>query len=240
MNFETASTVTNKFQSRKTVVPVVVQQIMSSTQQEFKMFGKPAYVVVLTGIIRKIEVENMIISFRMEDFSGSIKCVIWLSPDDEAVEKLAGIQENRYVKAFGQLQMHGGCKTLAIAKMFPVNDANVIVTHLLSTILARLEAESEFKQQISSANSVGAALANALTNVDESAVISEKSFTPLQESVINIIQAERLEDYGINRRSILRQFPAYQGKEVEQAIDYLIAEGFIYPTIDQNHFKSVT
>lgn len=240
MASESVVTITNKFQSKKTVVPVVVQQIMSSTQQDFKMFGKPAYVVVLIGIIRKIEVENLVISCRIEDFSGSIKCVIWLSPEDDPQEKLAGIYEDRYVKAFGQLQMHSGSKTLAIARMFPVDDGNIIVTHLLSAISARLEAESEFKQQISSANSVGAALANALTNVEESDVISEKSFTPLQESVMNIIKAERLEDYGINRRSILRQFPAYQGKEVEQAIDYLISEGFIYPTIDQNHFKSVT
>ncbi|RZC34858.1 uncharacterized protein BDFB_009842, partial [Asbolus verrucosus] len=189
----------------------------------------------LVGVVKNVTVQGCQITCFIEDHTGTIKA--------EVMAKLSSLNENRYAQVFGSIRYQNADKIFMIIKSIPVNDANVITCHLLQVICKRLEAESELKKQVSSANSAGEALVNALAGEDEMHTATTR-ITTFQEAVLNVIKTDDSE-YGISKKSILRQFPSYQEHEVmlchfSQTIEYLTREGFIYPTIDQNYLKAAS
>lgn len=54
---------------------------------------------------------------------------------------MPSIKENTYVQIFGSLRFQDNEKMIMVLRMFPVSDANIITSHLLQAIHARLEAE---------------------------------------------------------------------------------------------------
>lgn len=61
---------------------------------------------------------------------------------------LPNVREGRYCQVFGSVRNQDGRKIIMILKMFPVEDINVITTHLLQVIHTRLEAEAMNKEGV--------------------------------------------------------------------------------------------
>ncbi|XP_068901009.1 replication protein A 32 kDa subunit isoform X3 [Tenebrio molitor] len=220
------------------VVPLLIEQIHSCKQHEFRMFGKPIQFVCLLGVIHDIRVQFVEVTCYVQDYSGKIKCTMHLDSEAEVSAKISGITENHYAQVFGTVRTENGEKICMIMKMFPVNDLNMVTCHMLQAVCAKLTAEKELKAQLSSANTSGSALADSLTTSDETSAAFTPQLTDFQQLIFNIVKNEDSQ-CGITRRNVLRQFPSYQGHEVNQVLEYLIDQGIIYCTVDQDHLKAL-
>ncbi|XP_044260453.1 replication protein A 30 kDa subunit-like isoform X4 [Tribolium madens] len=211
------------------VVPIIIDQILACKHSTFQIAGKAVQITCLVGVISKISVDSFEITCYIQDHSGRIKGIINCESEPEVNSKLVTMVEGKYSKIFGSIRTQNNEKVVMIIKTFPVDDLNVLTTHLLGAVSAKLEAEAELSKELNCANT----LADAMEVSEDSAA---PRFSDFQRLVFNIVKSE---EYGITRRSVLRQFPSYQGHEVNQALEQLISQGAIYPTIDQDHLKAV-
>ncbi|CAH0550039.1 unnamed protein product [Brassicogethes aeneus] len=228
---------TKKEKRLQSVVPVVVGQLINHPNDDFTLFGLPAQILNIVGILRNIDVQSTKATYTVEDHTGGIKCVFWLENDDNATPNLPNVKVGGYVQCFGILRNQNGEKNLMVLQMYSVEDCNVVTTHLLSAIKARLEAEDMSKNVGSKykVNNPGAALANSMSFMDQST--SDVTFTHVQQKIQTLLKIDK-SIIGMTRREILAHFPVNQHKEFSEAMDYLMNEGYIFSTIDDDHFKA--
>jgi len=229
----------NPVKRLQSVVPVVVRQIRDSKDEVFKVFGLPAQIVTLVGILKDFDVQSTKATYTIEDHTGAIKAVWWLESDGgDETPKLPIVKEGGYVQVFGTIRVQDGIKNLMVLKMFPVEDCNIITTHLLEVIHARLQAEAMSKDTAQSIkqNNPGATLANTMTMFDEHIPDGQLNLTGTQLKVFKILQADRSQT-GPDRATILSHFPPNQRRDANEALEFLVNEGHAYSTIDNDHFK---
>ncbi|KAJ8910504.1 hypothetical protein NQ315_012351 [Exocentrus adspersus] len=222
------------------VVPVVIRQLKSCQEEEFKLFETKAQILNIVGVLRDYEVQSTKATYNIEDHTGSIKAVWWLENDSESTPNLPAVKEGSYVQVFGSLRNQEAGKIVMVLRMFLVEDANIVTNHLLQVIHARLGIEAMNKSsalQIK-ANNPGAALANSMSFMDENmAQNGQSGLTTMQQKVYQILQANDTTTAGTSRQNVLKHFTPNQHREVSAALDFLINEGHAYSTIDNDHFK---
>ncbi|KAL1513742.1 hypothetical protein ABEB36_003112 [Hypothenemus hampei] len=223
----------------QSVVPVVTRMI-KYCQDDFKLFGLPAQIVSIVGRLINQDIQSTKATYQIEDHTGSIKALWWLDSDGDENPKLPAVKEGGYVKVFGTVRTQEGVKTLMVLKMFPVDDCNVINTHLLEVIDTRLHAEASSKNtaQKIKMNNPGANLANSMSMFDENlADNGQLNLTEMQMEVFRFLQAQQSQA-GPDRATIIAHFPSNRRKEANEALDFLVNEGHAYSTIDNEHFKA--
>ncbi|EFA05016.1 replication protein A 32 kDa subunit isoform X2 [Tribolium castaneum] len=214
------------------VVPVIIDQILSCKHPSFQIAGKAVHITCLIGVISNIHVDSLEITCNIQDQSGKIKGAINCDSESEVNSKLVTLIEGKYSKIFASIRIQNCEKVVMIMKTFPVDDLNELSSHLLNVLSVKFEAEAELNQELSCANT----LADALEMGEDSATPRISEF---QRLVFNIVKSD-FSEFGVTRRNVLKQFPSYQGHEVNQALEHLISQGAIYLTIDQDHLKAVT
>lgn len=230
----------NPVKRLQSVVPVVVRQIRDSKEDEFKLFGMPSNIVSIVGILRDFDIQSTKATYTIEDHTGSLKAVWWLETEGgDETPKLPVVKEGGYVQVFGTVRVQDGTKNIMVLKMFPVDDCNIITTHLLEVINTRLQAEAMSKEtaQTIRQNNPGASLANSMTMFDENVADNgQLNLTATQLKVFKILQADQSQA-GPDRTTILSNFPPNQKRDANDALEFLVNEGHAYSTIDNEHFK---
>ncbi|XP_030764027.1 replication protein A 32 kDa subunit-B [Sitophilus oryzae] len=225
----------------QSLLPLVIRQIRDCNHDEFKLFGRQAQIVILVGIIKEVEVQSTKATYKIEDYTGSIKMVWWLENDSrDGSPKLPSVKEGSYVKVFGTIRSQNNDKSIMVLKMFPVENCNIINTHLLEVVHTRLQAESKQLNTTKKIlkNNPGAQLINSMKCYDENvAGAAEVKFTDMQNKVYKILKANTT-DTGTNRVSVLSKFSANEKRAANEALEFLVNEGHAYSTIDSEHFKS--
>ncbi|XP_066143075.1 replication protein A 32 kDa subunit [Euwallacea fornicatus] len=224
----------------QSVVPVVIRMLNDCTEDEFKMFGLPVQMVSVVGILINYEVQSTNASYTIEDHTGTLKAMWWLDSDgDDGTTQLPSVKEGSYVKAFGTIKTQEDRRTLMILNMLPVDDCNVITLHLLEVIKSRLQAEdlsnaAAFQIQ---KNNPGAELANTMIMMDENGASNAPlNMSEIQKQVFRLLQADNTAA-GPDRDSILNKFSDTRKREASEALDFMVNEGHVYTTIDNEHFK---
>ncbi|KAG5894779.1 hypothetical protein JTB14_005215 [Gonioctena quinquepunctata] len=222
----------------QSVIPVVVRQVRDNQDDEFKLFGTPTQILNLVGILRNFEIQSTKATYTIEDHTGEIKAIWWLENDGDNVPNLPNVKEGSYVQVFGSLRNQDGEKILMVLRMFLVEDCNIISNHLLQVIHTRLAAEAATKSSnfAIQANNPGAALANSMSFMNEPADSGMSGLTPLQEKVFKILQTNTTQK-GMDRDTLLSNFPPHQHRAINEALEFLNNEGHAYSTIDNDHFK---
>ncbi|XP_072394736.1 replication protein A 32 kDa subunit [Diabrotica undecimpunctata] len=222
------------------VVPVVIQQIRNCKDEDFTLFGTPVQIIKLVGILRSVEILSTKATYTIEDSTGSVKAILWLENDGDAATNLPSVKEDSYVQVFGSLRNQDNEKMIMVLRMFPVDDCNIVTTHLLEAIYTRLQAEADSKKMVTDikVNNPGAALANSMSFVDQYDS-GTSGLTPIQEKVFKILQTDQTLN-GMSRNTLLSNFPPNQHKQINEALQFLSNEGHVYSTLDSDHFKVTT
>ncbi|KAK9892258.1 hypothetical protein WA026_019059 [Henosepilachna vigintioctopunctata] len=222
------------------VVPVVVRQIKDCLDDEFTLFGMQTQILSFVGVVLDYEIQSTKAMYNIQDHTGVIKAIWWLETDKDNAPKLPIIKENAYVQIFGSLRIQENEKMVMVLRMFPVNDCNVVTSHLLQVIHARLEAEYMANNPSGpptaiKRNNPGAELANSMHFLEHNA--QDTGLTPIQSQIHEILRRTPSIS-GTSKSELLRQFPQNKSVEVMEALEFLINEGHAYSTIDTEHFKA--
>ncbi|KAJ8980535.1 hypothetical protein NQ317_008332, partial [Molorchus minor] len=204
------------------VVPVVIRQIRECQDDEFKLFGLNVQMLHIVGVLRDYEVQSTKATYNIEDHTGQIKAIWWLENDGDNAPNLPAVKEGCYLQVFGSLRPQDGEKVLMVLRMFLVEDANVITSHLLQVIHTRLAAEASSKNSVMQikVNNPGATLANSMCFMDENVADNgQAGLTPMQKKIFNILQSDTTAA-GLDRRTVLTHFPQNQHREVKVYLIY--------------------
>ncbi|XP_022911692.1 replication protein A 32 kDa subunit [Onthophagus taurus] len=241
MNESIAPTKTEGAGSIQSVVPICVRQLKEHPGEDFALFGVQVQMVTIVGILKEYEVQSTKATYEIEDHTGQISAIWWLEGDSTTTPNLPIVKEGCYIRVYGSIRKQEGRIKLMILRMFPVDDLNEITTHLLEVIHTRLEAENLKKNKgnfsMIKRNNPNFELANSMSGIDNQEITLDQSgLNPLQQKVYNILKSSNTAS-GASTASVCQQFAQNQHKDVRAALEFLIAEGHAYSTIDNEHYK---
>lgn len=209
------------------VIPVMIGQILRSSG-DFEIWGIPARMVTILGVLRSVNESTTKITYEIEDETGAITAVRWLEANKTMPEP--SLEINSYVRVVGLLREQNGTKQIFVLRISPLEELNELTNHLLEVTYVTLKAEQLFKEKNTD---------NVPLNLDDDMKTANdcSGMSPEQATIFNIIQADT-SDSGIERSVVRARTPAHILRDVDNIIHFLISEGHIYTTCTDDHFKA--
>lgn len=127
------------------------------------------------------------------------------------------MKEGNVVRIFGSIRIQDGERTIMILRMFPVDDCNVITTHLLRVIEGRLAAEkgAEHKFEGNGLGANNSLMSSTFAGTSETTGSSGPLHT-LQMEILKILRSVTSDNkIGTHRKVILSKYPPHREAEIE-------------------------
>ncbi|XP_075213076.1 replication protein A 32 kDa subunit-like isoform X2 [Lycorma delicatula] len=225
-----------------TIAHVTIKQIMDCQDDSLKIGNTEIGCVCIVGIVRSIEASSMKIVYSVEDNTGVITVMHWLN-EDRGTDAGVPVVENTYCQVYGKMRMQNDKKFIIAFSIKPVIDLSLITVHRLQVIytvfkleqLQQQETEQySMKQESSSTGMTLGADRMQLGNMGDTSY----GLNPQQLRVYRAIQQCKREG-GASREEISGALTLKMpGVELEKVLDFLVSEGHIYTTTDENHFMA--
>ncbi|XP_076750067.1 replication protein A 32 kDa subunit-like [Xylocopa sonorina] len=214
----------------KNIVPVMIRHLTRSSEDGLRLWGTLIHVVTFVGIVKEIERTPIKMKFEIEDETGCITCLRWLETDKTVSE--SNIELNTYVRVIGYIRQDSENKYVLILKIMPLTNLNELTTHLLEVTNVMLKAEKMFYNPVKSSN---------MTKINPAVTTNNDNgfgLTRDQTIVFELVQSKNDTDNGIERHSLEACLPKNILPDLNNIIDFLISEGYIYTTLTDDHFKT--
>lgn len=215
-----AATSDVKTKRPSSIFPVSIKQILESSEV-MEIAGQVVNMMTIIGIVKSINVTSTKIIYELEDWSGKITAMLWL--EDSEQKNNSGIVENTYVAMSGTKRTQGNQVVFFIYNIRPVEDLKEITYHYLKVIQIPLKKEEQANITVSVPGGGGNDGENGL------------NLPPNHTKIYRVIQNVKSEA-GISKNEIL-QLTKVPMSELNTIIDFLITEGHVYCTIDDDHYR---
>jgi replication factor A2 len=187
---------------------------------------------------------------EVDDGTGTIVVKVFLNGEDADMERqrLAELRLGIYVRVFGHIHdnQQGG-KYLQAFHARPVTDHNEVTYHLSQIIFQDLhltKGSSDVSGVPAMGDMNGAAAGGfgaAPAAAPAAAAFGASGFSPIQSDVLAIFNSPDAMNIeaGLTAHDIIaRSNNRFNKAQVDDAILYLVNEGHLYSTIDDQHYKS--
>lgn len=243
----------------ETLMPATIKQISGATQDapddNFMIDGKEVTQVKIVGCVVEMAVQSTNISYQLEDGTGRIEMKQWINADEGEGDsaRRAQISENMYVTAVGTLRAFQDKRTITAYSVQPVTDHNAVTHHFLDCVYVHLQNTKGPLQGTSGASGAavvgqtfgapaqqGAAAAGGLGAKQALSAGGGETTNPVQEVVQQCFASAGDDDAGLSMAEVTRMAgeKGIKADEVQKMVAFMAAEGHLYSTIDENHFKS--
>eukprot|EP00249_Psilotum_nudum_P029100 c39360_g1_i1 orf=289-1152(-) len=243
------------------LLPVTVKQMSMAAQissdDVFLVDGVDINNATLVGMVSRKEVMVTGVSFILDDGTGRTEVKRWIDSDDahENME-MNSIQNGGYVRVQGHLRSFQGKRNVIAFSVRPITDFNEVTFHFLECIFVHLYNLKSALPGSKPTNTIayGTTTHNEpsrnLSNMDgarrynqympPSAAALGGTMTECQKRVQAIFEepASLASEVGISIDEVVRRMVGFARKQVIDAIDFLVNEGLVYSTIDDDHYKS--
>ncbi|EFJ17203.1 hypothetical protein SELMODRAFT_421246 [Selaginella moellendorffii] len=232
--------------------PLTVKQmsraIQSSTDDNLIVDGQSMSNVTMVGMLLGKEERATDISFMLDDGTGRVEVKRWIeSPDAPEALQLHSIQHGQYVRIHGHLRTFQNKRTVVAFAVKPITDFNEITFHFLDCIFAHTY---NTKSQ-GAARPDGPASPPTFNHTNYSNPVSNPYATPAapansngmsecQRRVQAVFEEPSVKEseQGLHVDEIARRITGFSKKQVRDAVEFLVNEGYVYSTVDDEHFKS--
>ncbi|XP_077193229.1 replication protein A 32 kDa subunit isoform X2 [Paroedura picta] len=223
------------------LVPCTVSQLLSAEQIEevFKVQGVEISQVVIMGIIRQAEKAPTNILYKVDDMTAAPMDVRQWVDTDEAGSENVVVPPGTYVKVVGHLRSFQNKKSLVAFKLMPLEDMNMLTTHMLEVVNAHMSLRKESllsTSMLGSRSFAPSGMANA-SRYGGSLSMPVSGLSPHQSQVLNLIKS-CMSTEGISLQELKSQLHNMNVATIKKAVEFLSSEGHIYSTVDDEHFKS--
>lgn len=216
------------------IIPCCVSQLLTATLVDnvFKVRGIAVSQVSIVGLIRKVERAPYYVLYKIDDMTTKpIKARHWLGRD-RVKQALTPCPVGVYAKVFGILRGSTEVKTLEVLKIRVLEDMNEFTAHILETVNAHMILAKGL-QEAPGQN----APVVAPSKVEEVPECGEPNLDFIRKEVLRLIH-ECPQQEGKSVHDLQTELRSLSVSAIQEALDYLMAEGHIYPTVDREHFKS--
>ncbi|XP_058124227.1 replication protein A 32 kDa subunit [Anopheles ziemanni] len=218
------------------VLPLVIQQVIESSDGGITMFGNQYAMISLVAIVRDVEFSSTKVTYQLEDHTGRIDAHFWL--EEDGAVNTPSVAPNSYARVVGSVRNQGGSKAIMTYKIDQVNSPNDVTTHLLEVLHARYKSEENNKRKVESSVDANS---NATSNggfMETDSVGASLGLNGKQLAVYKAIKSYGTA-IGINRKELQAKFNHINPSELQNIIDFMTQEGMIYTTVDSDHFLCV-
>ncbi|ORY06321.1 replication protein A, subunit RPA32 [Basidiobolus meristosporus CBS 931.73] len=235
------------------LTPVSIKQLLEATQihadAPFKVDEHELSQITFIGIIRRQSEQSTNVSYIVEDGTGSIDVRTWLENDDNEIQqqKRAQLVEGIYVRVVGQFKQFASKRHVVAFSMRPIEDYNEITHHFLEVVYVHLfrtrnpsvkhEGEQGYQPSFSGDpfNPTGQYGNQAYKQPEP---VYGNEFKPSHKAIIYAIKSFPDTNEGVHVESIAQKLSSQFGRaEISQAIEWLVGEGHLYSTIDDDHVR---
>eukprot|EP01094_Clydonella_sp_ATCC50884_P023287 TRINITY_DN5538_c0_g1_i1.p2 TRINITY_DN5538_c0_g1~~TRINITY_DN5538_c0_g1_i1.p2 ORF type:complete len:205 (-),score=41.20 TRINITY_DN5538_c0_g1_i1:174-788(-) len=193
------------------------------------------------------------VSFQISDGTGAAEVRMWLEadPDSSSHQEASKWREGAYIRVVGHPRCFMHKRSIVAFQIHVVEDFNEITHHILSCIYVHLY---NTKGPLNSTKREGGAGnlpvipgvggggygASPYSNANIPGG-SQQGMSNLQQTILDII-ARTQSNEGAHIDAIVREvvsmMPGQAPAEIRSTVDFLSAEGHLYSTVDDEHFKS--
>ena len=227
-------------QSVQTVTPLTATIIskgqLNPQDDTLTVDGRQVNKVVVCGRVVAIDPKTSFTEYSIDDGTDIVKVV---KMNEEGSNAEENIPMNTYIKAFGAIRVLDSERKVSSHAIRVVKDQNEFTCHMLSVLhnhyLSTRGPLSTPAQAIPSyvnpASSSAGFVAGGLDEGFGGAIDGDS------RKVYDVIARDETSDMGPSIQEVCRitRFPV---EKVRSIISTLTSEGFIYSTIDEDHFKS--
>jgi replication factor A2 len=234
---------------QQTMVPVTIRMILESqalpddtgTAANLQLKdGRPLHQVRLVAAIRKQDDMSTNVLYEVEDGTGLIEVKKWV--DDNVCSALHELQqeckqEHIFVKIVGQVKDYNGKKMILADSIRRLKTGNEVAHHFLEVVYSaqkNINKNSYVHAPPSMWNQGAASSAMAM-----SANHGQSSGNTLRDQLMRIIRTEgEMSEAGASvQQCRMGLGNKYTESDVRKEMHALAAEGILYSTIDDNHYK---
>ncbi|GAB4820639.1 hypothetical protein N2152v2_007685 [Parachlorella kessleri] len=241
-----------------TLRALTVRQIYEAAQQtmddQLTVDGKPVINITIVGKIVHVEEQQLMTLYTVDDGTGRVLAKYWTPNDDDDYDRQrrAEYRVGVYVRVHGHVSSVGREKSMVAFNIRLISDHNEVTYHYLQCIFQHLHltrgsgagAGTAGGFPVAAQQPGGAAPGayNAPMHAQPAAggYNPNPGVNPLQESILRIMSGpEGLTEHGIDVNNVVNLLGGrYNLGQVREALQFLSDEGLVYPTIDDQHYKS--
>lgn len=223
---------------------VTCRMLLDNANQEGLVIeGFRVNMLKLVGLIRKVDESSIKITYTIDDHTGQMEVTSFVEDsDDGSAPTTMALAEGQYAKVFGNIRWFNGKPSITCFKMFQIEDPNLITTHLLEVIH-----QSQMLLKLSNGQGEGVSNGNDVVKpVLENSTLAAIPAMPgagggnkPEDVVVNIIKKQLQINAmcpGVSKDLIKNSAPEFTNAQIEKAVDYLLGQGMIYSSMDEDHF----
>jgi len=236
----------SKYQS---LVPLTIKQLLVASQQSpdetlFRVDGKEVGQVTFVGCITGVSAQSTInMSLSVDDGTGKVDVKYWLNdnanaiglPDPSSEWKKSQWSVGQYIRVIGNLRSFNDKKSVVAYRIVPIVDFNEITHHFLEVIYVHLQNTRGTPMQISSTNTIHVGHSNYnqpfLNPMQPTGFMND-----LHSQIIGTLRSST-SPTGENVHALAAQLNR-SVEEIKTAAEFLISEGHLYSTIDEDHYRA--
>lgn len=235
-----------KAYDEQTLIPVTIRMILTSVPSNEGAGslsledGRPLHYVKFIAAVRDFENQSTNISYNVEDGTGLVEVKQWMDDNDcsaVAEMKEAAAKDAQYIRIIGQVKDYDGKKSVVAHSIRKLAKGDELSHHFLEVVYSGERAKQ--------ANRIGPAppmmsMGMAVNNTFSAStpLADTGGDDGIKEKVLNFIKVDGDQsDEGANVNKCLKLLSNHSEKEVRMAIEDLAAEGHIYSTINEDHYK---
>lgn len=249
------------------LLPLTVKQISQAVQKpsddNFYVDGVDVNNVTLVGMVFNKDEKVTDVSFVLDDGTGRIEVKRWIDGQDthESMEMNA-IQNGAYVRVHGHLRSFQGKRNVVAFSVRPITDFNEITFHFAECIYVHLHnlkttggaqptSTTTFggnnSTQAPSHSPYGGPVSTGAGHTGNYAQYMPSntstvggSMDECQKRVHAIFEEPQsmAAEVGLHVDDVARRMTGFSKVQVKDAVEFLVNEGLIYSTIDDDHYKS--
>ncbi|CAM6025255.1 unnamed protein product [Sphagnum balticum] len=228
---------------------MISQAIQKPSDENFYVDGVDVNNVTLVGMVHDKEERATDVSFQLDDTTGQIEVKRW----SVLLTLLAHHSpwNFTYVRVHGHLRSFQGKRNIVAFSVRPITDFNELTFHFLEVIyvhLSNIRAQGGTAAAPTHAGTAGigphATIATNPSHYNQylppaSAMVGG-NVDECQKRVHMIFEEpESLSiEQGLHIDQVAQRMVGYSRQQVKEAIEFLVNEGFVYSTIDDDHYKS--
>nr|BAH29737.1 replication protein A 32 kDa subunit [Dicyema japonicum] len=220
-------------QRSQTLIPCSISQLVVSQQidDRFVIGRAELSQITIVGLIKSVKESPSRLDYELDDHSGyTIQVKLFVDVEDSSVSQL---HEGQYVRVFGNLRSFASVRSVVAFKILPIMDINEITMHLAEVVYSHLFLSRPPK---TAAPKMADFPSNFQTSNASNSFL-EGGLTPVQRQVMEAIRANK-DEQGIHMSALQRQLRNLGASVLNETVDKLSEEGYIYSTIDEHHFKT--
>ncbi|XP_068603701.1 replication protein A 32 kDa subunit-like [Brachionichthys hirsutus] len=214
------------------ILPVTVSQLLSASQVDnvtFAFCGWQLNQVSVVGVVRGFAPFVTNIQYSVDDMTGPpLNVKQWVDAEASSTNKLSS--PGSYVKVIGSLRNFSGQRSLLAMNIRTILNLNEMTSHMLEVVQAHME----FFGKVFDVN-MNTSVSSLSERPDS---FQQTRLSTTQDQVLHVIKMFSVSDVGISFTDLKKQLDYLSIRDIRTSLVFLVNEGHVFPTIDEQHFKS--